>query len=137
MIINTIKTEIESACYDRDFNRAEIALGIAFLALDVGETMKDRPEFKELETTTEVASIWVKAIGHRIDNISKLITSLMTQSETDGYPDIATATMFVNEVDELKKSVKLDSIDPDFYQNADLIYRLMKPYVESSMEGEA
>ena len=134
MTINAIKAEIESACYDRDFNRAVIALGIALLA---GETMKDRPEFKELETTTEIASIWVKAIGHRIDNIGKLITDLMTQSETDGYPDIATATMFVNEVDELKKSVKWDSINPNFCQNTDLIYQLMKPYVESSMGGEA
>lgn len=134
MTINAIKAEIENACYDRDFNRTVIALGIAFLA---GETMKDRPEFKELETTIEVASIWAKAIGHRIDSIGKLITALMTQTETDGYPDIATATMFVNEVDELKKSVKWDSIDPNFYQNTDLIYQRMKPYVESSMEGEA
>lgn len=134
MTINAIKAEIENACYDRDFNRTVIALGIAFLA---GETMKDRPEFKELETTIEVASIWAKAIGHRIDSIGKLITDLMTQTETDGYPDIATATMFVNEVDELKKSVKWDSIDPNFYQNTDLIYQRMKPYVESSMEGEA
>lgn len=134
MTINAIKAEIESACYDHDFNRTVIALGIAFLA---GETMKDRPEFKELETTIEVASIWAKAIGHRIDSIGKLITALMTQTETDGYPDIATATMFVNEVDELKKSVKWDSIDPNFYQNTDLIYQRMKPYVESSMEGEA
>lgn len=134
MTINAIKAEIENACYDHDFNRTVIALGIAFLA---GETMKDRPEFKELETTIEVASIWAKAIGHRIDSIGKLITALMTQTKTDGYPDIATATIFVNEVDELKKSVKWDSIDPNFYQNTDLIYQLMKPYVESSMEGEA
>lgn len=134
MTINAIKTELESACYDRDFTRTVIALGIAFLA---EETMKDRPEFKELEATIEVASIWTKAIGHRIEDIGKLSTALMTQSKTDGYPDIATATMFVNEVDKLKKSVKWDSIDPNFYQNADLIYQLMKPYVESSMEGEA
>lgn len=134
MTINAIKAELESACYDHDFNRTVIALGIAFLA---EETMKDRPEFKELETTIEVASIWAKVIGHRIDSIGKLITALMTQTETDGYPDIATATMFVNEVDELKKSVKWDSIDPNFYQNVDLIYQHMKPYVESSMEGEA
>ena len=134
MTINAIKAELESACYDRDFTRTVIALGIAFLA---GETMEDRPEFKELETTIEVASIWAKAIGHRIESIDKLIATLMTQSETDGHPDIATATMFVNEVDKLKKSVKWDSIDPNFYQNTDLIYQLMKPYVESSMEGEA
>lgn len=133
MTINDIKAELESACYERDFNRTVIALGIAFLA---GETMKDQPEFKELETTIEVASIWAKVIGHRIDNIGKLITA-MAQSKTDGYPDIATATMFVNEVDELKKSVKWDSIDPNFCQNTDLIYQLMKPYVENSMEGEA
>ena len=133
MTINAIKAELESACYDRDFNRTVIALGIAFLT---EETMKDQPEFKELETTIEVASIWAKVIGHRIDSIGKLITA-MAQSKTDGYPDIATATMFVNEVDELKKSVKWDSIDPNFYQNTDLIYQLMKPYVESSMEGEA
>ena len=78
MTINDIKAELESACYERDFNRTVIALGIAFLA---GETMKDQPEFKELETTIEVASIWAKVIGHRIESIGKLITA-MAQSKT-------------------------------------------------------
>lgn len=134
MTINTIKAEIENACYDRDFNRTVIALGIAIPA---GEAMKDQPEFKELETTAKVASIWVKVVGSRVESIGKIITALMKQSETNGYPDVATATLFINEVDELKKFVKWDSIDPNFYQNTDLIYQLMKPYVESSMEGES
>ena len=134
MTINAIKAEIESACYDRDFNRTIIALGIAIPA---GNSMKGQPGYDELERTATVATLWVKTIGTRVEGIGKLITALMTQSETDGYPDVTTAAKFVNEVDELKKSVKWDSIDPNFYQNTDLIYQLMKPYVESSMEGEA
>lgn len=130
MNINSIKTEIETACDDRDFNRTVMALGIAISA---GEAMKDQPEFKELERTTMVATLWVATIGARVEGIGKLITALMTQSETDGYPDIATAMMFVNEIDELKKYVKWDTIDPNFYQNTNLIYQLMKPYVENEL----
>src|SRR5699024_3128656 len=123
MTINTIKTEIESACYDRDFNRTVMALSIAIPA---GNAMKGQPGYEELKRTATVATLWVKTIGTRVEGIGKLITALMKQSEIDGYPDVTTAAKFVNEVDELKKYVKWDTIDPNFYQNTDLIYQLMK-----------
>lgn len=130
MNINSIKTEIETTCDDRDFNRTVMALGIAISA---GKSMKDQPGYEELERTATVATLWVKTIGTRVESIGKLITALMKQSETDGYPDVTTAAKFVNEVDELKKYVKWDTIDPNFYQNTDLIYQLMKPYVENEL----
>ena len=55
----------------------------------------------------------------------------------DGMYDYRVARTFMNEVDALKASMKWDSIDPNFYMNADTVYMMVKPYVEAMEEGEA
>lgn len=135
MNINKINAEVKEACLAHDLSRTLQALTIAIPA---SEHLKDHPEYNDLQEVIVAATIWAKTISHQVDNVGKLMVALANQSKTDGYPSLATATLFINEVNRLKKNTKWDSINPDFCTSVDYIYEILKSYVDSNMEeGEA
>ena len=82
------------------------------------------------------AAIWIKTVADQIGHIGEIMNTLTKQSLEDGMYDYRVARTFMNEVDALKASMKWDSIDPNFYMNADTVYMMVKPYVEAMEEGE-
>lgn len=134
MNLTAMRTEVEEACRNRDLNRTMQVLAIAIPAT---KAMTDQPGCDELQESVAIAMIWAKTIGYKIEHIGKLMSAMMEESEMDGYPRVATATLFLNEVVATKKMVKWDSIDPNFYINVDYTYQMVKSYVDAAMEGEA
>ena len=134
MNIAAMKNEIMEACNARDLNRAIAAASIAAAADNL---IKDQPGYKEFQEVVIAAAIWIKTIADQIGHIGEIMNTLTKQSLEDGMYDYRVARTFMNEVDTLKASMKWDSIDPNFYMNADTVYMMVKPYVEAMEEGEA